>query len=209
MTERVRLTPPHIDKGAVGWMMNYARRNYWRVSSWMELDDLWMDGYMIYYEAVKRYPTAIERPHIMRLYMLCYRSHIERLVKAGSRQLDYCIGDIFEFESNLKTNEMATFATMIDKAPPYIKDILKLFTSERGRHQLQTLYRMHLDGHRETTNERLRRLIRLELESRINNNMASAADLITWAFLEAGLLQNLTTLFHEYFEPTTVISYEF
>lgn len=47
---------PYLDDGMIGFINSFARKNHWRVASWLDLDDLVQDGWMKYYK-VRRHPN--------------------------------------------------------------------------------------------------------------------------------------------------------
>lgn len=167
-----------MDKGSIGWMVKFVRKHYWRMCSYMDFDDILQEGYAAYYEVLERYPTAVDRPHIMRLFQLVFNSKIQILAKLKTRQVDECVGDLLcesesDFESSklrhyadpsqpwqvvLPDHSMAPLCHLLKHAPPHIANVLQLFTTEEGRQKLRTPPRRRADGSRETLNERLRRL---------------------------------------------------
>lgn len=145
-----------MDEGAKRWMYKYAKKNYWRIASWYEFEDLVSDGYFCYYYVIRKYPTAVDRPHIMRLFQLTFRSQIEDLANGRTKQVDDAASDVIE-RISIEDVEAATLASLIAKAPPQIKSVLELFTTPWGLEQLRSPYEA-VDGHKETFNERLCRL---------------------------------------------------
>jgi hypothetical protein len=146
-----------MDKGAVGWMYRYAHKNYWRVAAWVDFDDLVSEGLECYYYVLRHYPKVKDRPHIMRLFQLTYRSRIEDLAKRSSRQPDQCMGDvIFQEELHVPDPETTTLTTLINQAPPQLRAVLALFLNPETVTRLNEPYANN--GHRETLNERLLRL---------------------------------------------------
>lgn len=151
------------DAGAKAWLYKYAKRNYWRVAAWIDFDDLVQDGYNAYYETRMRYPKAVEPAHIQSLFQLVFRSKIEDLVRANTKQIDTARSDIVEiYEPTqvLKTN-VADFNAMIVKAPDIIKQAILLIT-ERANEVLAKPFTTDSRGHRETLNERLCSFLKLD-----------------------------------------------
>lgn len=79
-----------MDKGARGWLYNYVKKNLWRYPEWMDFEDLIDYGVECYYVARRKYPTATERKHIMRLFMLVVHSRFTNLAvrKGRNRSID-------------------------------------------------------------------------------------------------------------------------
>lgn len=81
MVARVR-KPNKLDKmdqGARRWLYGYVKKNFWRYPDWMEFEDLIDYGVECYYVVRRKYPTAVDRPHIMRLFMLVVHSRFTNL----------------------------------------------------------------------------------------------------------------------------------
>lgn len=162
-----------MDSGAIGWMVRYAKANFWRikkVTPTIQLMDLIQDGRECYYYTIRKYPAAVERRHIMRLFKLVYRSRIEFLAhgKSISRN-NSCNPKSVEHEcdtdalssltTSLTDSELASIYVLITEAPPYIKALLEVINTAAGQQRLRDAYKLESNGHRETVNERLRALI--------------------------------------------------
>lgn len=145
-----------MDDGAKRWLYKYAKKNYWRIAAWHEFDDLIQFGYVEYAEVLHRYPQATEPSHKMRLFQLCFRSKIEDLVRANSKQIDDARSDIVE----IFDGDAVLFLDSFDlrgallKAPQIIKEALALFTNEKMREELQKPFIRYDNGRRETLNDR-------------------------------------------------------
>lgn len=150
-----------MDDGARNWLYKYAKKNYWRVAAWMDFDDLIQDGYVEYCEVLKRYPQATEASHKMRLFQLCFRSKIEDLVRANTKQLDDARSDIVEIYDGESVLVLDSFnlQSLILKAPDAIKQALALFADSKACEELQKPFVKFENGHRETLNDRLCRLL--------------------------------------------------
>ena len=152
------------DQGARLWLIKFAKKNYWRVAAWIELEDLIQDGFECYYETLYRYPTAKDAAHIMRLFQLVFRSRIEDLVRAHKKQIDSARSDIVENIDSKPSLSMilpdfSNFHALLAKAPKQIKDMLNLLNSEQGRQELIKPFTRNDDGRRETLNERWCKLL--------------------------------------------------
>lgn len=149
------------DDGARKWLYKFAHKHYWRVAAWIDYDDLVQEGYMAYYEVLKRYPQATERAHIMRLFQLVFRSTIEDLVRKNTKQIDDARSDLVEtFDSpNMIIPDFSNLHALLIKAPQVIKDALALLNDEKAREELQKPFVKYDNGRRETLNERMCKLI--------------------------------------------------
>jgi hypothetical protein len=76
--------PLSIPKEVLGWISNHSRKNYWRVASFYEVDDLIQDGIIKAYEVINRYGVPgleIDRPHYMALVKTSFNNHIVDLLR--------------------------------------------------------------------------------------------------------------------------------
>ena len=145
-----------MDDGARRWLYKHAKKNYWRVAAWIEFDDLIQEGMVEYCEVLKRYPQAIEASHKMRLFQLCFRSKIEDLVRANTKQVDDARSDIVEiYESPaMIIPDFSNLHALLIKAPQLIKEALTLLTDDKAREELVKPFEKYDNGRRETLNER-------------------------------------------------------
>ena len=117
----------------------------------MDYDDLIQEGFLAYIETRRRYPDAVDPPHIMSLFQLVFRSHLENLIRAKEKQLDSCIADRFQDRpigdeddvplqwEPIVDSQFYTHA-LIMKAPKAIREVLGLFTDENCRNKLAEPY---------------------------------------------------------------------
>lgn len=166
-----------MDRGARMWLYQTARKNFWRVSRWYDLDDLIQDGFIHYWRVTRKYPEA-ERPQIMSLFKTTYTNHIHDLAKVRSRLDEALVLDIpsagNRSEDGYSSTEAEAFdafsndggadaeaAVLIANAPPAVKAVLAVLATQAGRRKLQRPYRF-LKGTpsfaRETNNQRWSRL---------------------------------------------------
>ena len=173
-----------MDFGARHWLVKTARANYWRVSSWVELDDLIQDGYVLWFRLIEHYDEVTELKHMMSLFQRSYTNYLHDLSKFRTR-------DVVTIEANLRVNlekridrgavpelqpdEVANeleasngdyaltteLETMMDLGvpPTEVAAFFELFQSEEGLRRLRARYRRRKGGVRETFNQRLCRLL--------------------------------------------------
>lgn len=155
------MTSEFMDAGARNWLFKHVNKNYWRVAVWVDYDDLIQDGYAEYCEVLKRYPQAIEPAHKMRLFQLCFRSKIEDLVRANTKQVDDARSDIVEtYDSPVMIiPDSSNLHALLVKAPQAIKDALSLLIDEKAREELVKPFVRYDSGRRETLNERFCKLL--------------------------------------------------
>lgn len=93
----------YLDDGVRGWIHNAARKHFWRVADWYDLDDLVQDGYVCYYKCHQRYvveqqpwrsrdpskyrplprenPTSEDRRRLMSRVKMAFLNHVSTLAK--------------------------------------------------------------------------------------------------------------------------------
>jgi hypothetical protein len=155
------MTIEFMDEGARNWLFRHAKKQYWRVAPWIDFDDLVQEGYVEYCEVLKRYPQAIEASHKMRLFQLCFRSKIEDLVRANTKQVDDARSDILEIYDGdaILIPDFSNLHALLIKAPQVIKDALALMADDKLREELVKPFAKYDNGRRETLNERICRLL--------------------------------------------------
>lgn len=156
-----------MDAGARGWTVKTARRNYWRVARWYDLDDLIQDGFMQYYRIAGKYSHVTERRHLMAIFKLTYMSWITDLANKRTREpeeITSCVlmpgaADDTPLWDKLVTGEpeQASLRLVLAEAPAPVRAVLSILATEEGRARLRSPYRIRRVG-RETLNERLCRI---------------------------------------------------
>jgi len=172
-----------IDQGARAWLLKTARENFWRVSSWYDLDDLVQDGFLCYQRTIAKYEerdyvtkTGVvtkksrrvrSRKHIMSLFQRTYINHINDLSKlrtinvvehlAFDLVVDPAVEDIWDVMSP-EGSDLMDFEKLIGEAPKILRSLLQAIVADGSQFLLAAPYRVRRCG-RETTNERLCRLI--------------------------------------------------
>lgn len=163
-----------MDEGARRWLLKAARKNYWRVSSWYDLDDLIQEGYFAYYYTVRRYPKVKHPPHRMALFKLVFNSVICNLANARTRSISEVQFSALERGTpGGASDEIA--AAFIDgvaadpsiiealpalaRAPEYVRRAVALFADGASRKALRAPYKATRGKPRETLNERICRLV--------------------------------------------------
>lgn len=162
-------TLKYPDDIAVRWIKRYARKNYWRVAAWYDLDDLVQDGFMKYCVVAQRYAHIQEPRHLMSLFMRAFHNHIISLARSHRKEPELCEASLCGARSNpyFFENIAGTvpadgpLAIMIEKAPKEIREILKLFTTDEGAEKLKLPRRRRIGNRRESMNHYLRRLCSL------------------------------------------------
>lgn len=99
MTRTKTIHAPGLPAPVVGWIYNHATKNFWRVASWYELDDLVQDGLMKAYGCLERYGIPgvdIDPPHFMALVKSAFHNHIGDLLRHSrpEQELTSHVGDM-------------------------------------------------------------------------------------------------------------------
>jgi len=156
----------NMDTGAKGWLLRTAHKHYWRVASWMEFEDLIQDGYLHYARIANKYREVKDPPQIMALFKRTYINHLHDISKKRTKQIDVAISSIVSdehvtdfFERN--GGEDDDFSNLL-LAPELVKATLFALSRPSAIKVLRSRYRKYADGTRETTNERLCRLVGLD-----------------------------------------------
>lgn len=151
-----------LDSGLERWLFKTARKNFWRVASFYELEDLVGDGYLVYAECAQRYKDRVtERRHFMALFRTCYLNHITDLANKRSREVsEFVVGSYTrsserddylsnaareratdsyeEFEELLPpTLPDAELSTLIQQAKGPVQLVLRLYYTEAGLERLR------------------------------------------------------------------------
>lgn len=159
-----------MDSIAVGWLVNTARRNLWRVPTDYTLEDLVQDGYLVYYRVSNKYPDVTEPRHLMRLFQVSFNNHINTLSKKRTRVPLLCASDLCTthtdeskfWDAVLDHADPQELSVMLHNAPPLVRQALSLYLDDKTCSSMRSRYRVRKDGTRETLNERMCRLLGVE-----------------------------------------------
>lgn len=151
-TKRERLASATMDEGARKWLYKTAHKAKWRVAPWIDLDDLYQDGCMCYALVIQRYPQAVDRPHVMRLFQTIYNNHIHALSKAATKSAaEFCDDDVVAHSDQPCPD--AELSRLLIEAPDIVqRTLLALMEADREHER-------YADGSRETTNEKFCKMI--------------------------------------------------
>ncbi len=160
------------------WLIKKARKEYWRVATWLEFEDLIQDGHLHYQRLLAKYPDVTDRPLLMHLFKTTFTNHIHDLSKQRSKQSLEQLEELdkrrprkrksresydwdhdpLDKDETCGDHELAMFRVFLSKAPKPVQDVIGLLTHEGGSQAVRAQYRRRRDGTRETVNERLCRL---------------------------------------------------
>ena len=177
-----KMNPFVIDKPAQRWLFKTAQKNYWRIQSWYELDDLIQDGYMTWCMVADRYADSVRerckgQPEdkrdevmgevMMALFIRCYTNHIHDLASKRSRITETALSELVHdnqsheqfldqvFGSDASTSDEAE---LINLAPDGVRQVLQTYNDHPDSPKINAQFRVRRDGTRETFNERLCKL---------------------------------------------------
>jgi hypothetical protein len=170
-----------LDEPARLWIYKIAHKQFWRVSHWYEFDDLVQDGFMKFYHVRAHYPKVKDQPHLMALFKVAFLNHIHLLASRRTNSAEACFladcpfgppnnhpGIIMDKESwmadRLLTPDQSygLFFAALAKAPAPVVRLLEKIASEPRSLALSAAYRKRRDGTKETLNQRLCRLVKLD-----------------------------------------------
>lgn len=165
-----RLDSVGLDRGMRGWIVNTAKRNYWRVAGWYDIEDLIQDGYMCFAKCRRKYPRSGPK-QLMALVKVTFINYIHDLSKQRTRQAETTLAELVP----PGVTEAAFLETLLDpiapeqdvishimKAPDEIRRTLELLTSEYGIARWRAQRLRKPDGTRESLNDMVCRLLRVD-----------------------------------------------
>lgn len=150
----------------VGWIYNHARKNYWRVAAYYEMDDLIADGLMCAYKVREKYEKGrkiLDDKHFMALVKTTFCNHIGDLLRRRRAVDDSSIhlADLAENETTaldlLSSFDLgdSEFSTMLNDMPDHLRRVVELYMRCPEKIRQRTRERIR---DRETMPERLNRL---------------------------------------------------
>lgn len=137
---------PFLDKAMRGWIFNTARKNYWRVSSWIEFEDLVADGYLCYYKCRNRYtlltdkadPLPEDKKRFMGLVQAAFSNHITNLANRRTAVNETALSACFDEDTSAEQLdklappqfEEATLRVLLATAPKEVVALLELLLKD-------------------------------------------------------------------------------
>lgn len=159
---------PYLDDGMVGFIEKFARKNHWRVASWLDLDDLIQEGWMCYY-AVRRHPKyaslndkAEPTPDDVRQVAAMVRTTLVRRMHTLANSLNAVPESALSADGSVLIEDVAPpqecangVAALLAGAPREVVELAQIFAGDVVR---AAGYVRDAVGRRETTTEHRRRL---------------------------------------------------
>jgi len=176
---------PNLPQAVIGFIHNHARKNFWRVASWYEIEDLIQDGLLCAYKCIDRYGKPgvdIDEPHFMRLVQSTFYNHIGELLR-WSRAVDDST-KISDLSSKLQEQDILDrileseepeqeFLVLIKELPEQLRKIVELYFSEDGIKKIRKSLRIRFDGNNETMSERLNKLTGFSIDKNFETELRS------------------------------------
>ena len=148
-----------LDAGIRGWLVNTAKKNYWRVPSWYDLDDLIQDGYICYSICNRKYGHDLQPSHFMALVKVSYINHIHDLANSKTRNSPELIVPMDSPVFSRAEPEEATFFTLLKQLPNELQELLFILLNDA-----KSIPMLRNGRERESTNAYLCRLIGVDPE---------------------------------------------
>lgn len=168
-----------LDAGLRGWIVNYAKKNYWRVPDHYSLDDLIQEGYVCYCKCNLRYRHVREQKHFMALVKRTFANHIHDLASERTAKPPETLAEPDSPSLIQVEYSDAMIYTLLTQLPAELKRLVKILLEDsRNIPMLRSE-----DGTRETRNEYLCRLLGID-----------------------PALVNIEDVFREHFASTTYVS---
>lgn len=122
-----------LDQGLHGWIINYARKNFWRVASWIDFEDLVQDGFLCYCVCNVRYRQVKEQRHFMSLVKITFIRHVHDLANQRTRAIDEPLvlspGQFEDYWGSLEAMlpsepEESSFMTLVKQLPDELQKLI-------------------------------------------------------------------------------------
>lgn len=172
--KRVKIKPkrsvikwsPRWEGEIEGWVINFIQRNVWRVSPEHGPDDLYQDAYIYFMDCKDRYPRVVDPPHFMRLFQTCLRNHLHTLASKRSTRAEIRFssyddegGDTLE-QLIAAPDHLLAEVELALRTEDATEPLKRLFAACMARANPAPFRKIW--GQRETTNERLCRLAKVD-----------------------------------------------
>lgn len=117
-----------------GWTVNHVARNYWRVASTQERDDVLQEAYVTFLKVRQRYALTVSEPkHFMALYKTAWERRFTDLANADTARRQEVSGDrgdaSVEDLTAGETDNDGRLAVMLRQAPREVMQVVNLFLS--------------------------------------------------------------------------------
>lgn len=123
-------------KGPIeGYVVNFMRKNYFKVQRTHERADVMQEAYVIYMRVVATYPDVEGAPHFMSLFKTSWYHHFTDMANADTAQRVLVQPQVYYSEDGGEmttdylgdTNNEGELAVMLRQAPNEVTQVLNLF----------------------------------------------------------------------------------
>lgn len=135
----MRKEDPYLDAALKGWLVNTARKHYWRVSSWMDMDDLIQEGYFCFAKCKAKFKFLMDEPDVdnrkqfMAFFKMAFMNRITDISKDRTDTPEVAVANLPDYQADLvetwtsSANEEgdAPLAALIAKAPAEIAEMFR------------------------------------------------------------------------------------
>lgn len=144
--EQAAKTDPYLDPGLRGSIVNIARKEFWKVASYYEFDDLVADGYLCYYKCRKNlharlrvaHPTKDQRKEVQAFVTRAFYNHISTLASkrmgVHEQPVSALVGETETatqfWDKLVQQPEQASMLALVTNAPAEIKQLVTLLVSD-------------------------------------------------------------------------------
>lgn len=187
--QRVKIFVPKFTPSLRSWTANFCRKNYWRVSGFMDYDDLYQECLVKFVVCKQRYRKCDNEAHFASLYRTaCFRMVMtytnKRSRTPGCYQLEVDESQGEEYQQKLEDSlghdhQLGYVATLVRQVPE-LKILVQAFADPQKREALRDVQRqthpITYGGklkYRETNNQLLCRALGLDPKQ---YNIAGAVD---------------------------------
>lgn len=129
----------YLDAGVRGYIVKTAYKQFWKVSTWYEMEDLIQDGYLCYVKCKAGFRPADKSPaeeqrRFMGFFQMAYQNHITDLANSRSSTPEVAVASLSTDQADgieawaAHASELsdASVAVLLAQAPAEIMEILKL-----------------------------------------------------------------------------------
>lgn len=143
MTGKVGLEGRYVDAELKGWLWKFCKKNYWKVQSWYEFDDLIQDGCMVYAKCLRSFkpradiPTDEAQRNFMAYFQRAMGNHMTELQQPERTWMQVGFRDLSEDQLAAVEDKTSLWddgqnalgdldlISLLARAPAEIADMLK------------------------------------------------------------------------------------
>lgn len=135
--KRIAINIERSYKGPIeGFVVNFVNKNYWRVSGYIEREDLFQEAHLLYLKVCEAYPTVDNGRWFFSLYKTSFLNYFngisnkktERFLNEIIMEEDISDIDIESIDARVSHNE-GWLSVLIDGAPEEVRAVLSLLAA--------------------------------------------------------------------------------